>query len=122
MTPTVTIVKADLYERALDDEDRGRKPPRLYFGIEDYNVFDNLMNRGSEPHQLVHPLIPQLLADHEVSGYAGHARWNNRAGCDDCPCSPGFMLYGVQHPVLGKEFDIHVQISVVEPVDLGAGI
>lgn len=112
---TALITGPEIHARATDD-DEGHKSPRFYFWMKGTSVIDNLMNRGSEPHDLVRPLVPEVMKQFGVEVNEATLHWSRKAGCDMCPCSPGFYMRGAKHPEYGNQFDVHVQVEIVERV------
>jgi len=80
----------------------------VYLSFLNETVLDNLANRTSRPHVELKPFIVERLQRLGIN--TEHMRWNPKAGCGMCPCSPGFVL--PNH----KGYDIWVTVgSDVKP-------
>jgi hypothetical protein len=77
--------------------------PRVYFWLADRATksFDEFIGQRFLPQDLFRPLMDEVLRPVGLLGTK--ASWSQKAGCS-CPCSPGFILRGVEH----YDFDIHV--------------
>ena len=78
------------------------KTSRLYFDYKGETVMDDLQNRRSRPADLLKVLLPEIFKHYNIN--PKHAKWSQYAGCS-CPCSPGFILYGVY----GKNYAVTVE-------------
>lgn len=87
---------------------------RMYFWPEGVSVMGLMANRGREPHEVYRPLVPLVaMVDAGCTEYDdGAVVWSRHAGCDHCPCSPGFIVPGLKHAEHGTRFDIHVTVKV----------
>lgn len=115
---TVTAQASEPDRRNPRDR-RGRKP-RVYVGVDDENIAENLLNRHDRPIKIYRKIAVQALRDIGliVGGPKqqtpdGHGavslRWSQKAGCT-CPCSPGFIATNlVAHD--GRNLDIHITIT-----------
>ena len=65
--------------------------PKIYFFIEDETILENLENRRSRPHQEYKKLIPEALTHLNLENPGYKWKWDPKAGCSMCPCSPGFV-------------------------------
>ena len=89
------------------DMNEYKSTTRVYVWPEGETLLDNLCNRRSRPFKAYKPLVEQQLRD---VGYTGKIRWDQKAGCKMCPCSPGFVL----ETQLDWANPVDVHITVVE--------
>lgn len=108
---TIKSIKVQRRDFERDDDYPSQwSAPRVYFWQRGGNVLDSLRRRGTEPHEELKLLLPQVLSDPSLSGSETcDPQWNRHAGCRDCPCSPGFVIAGVLHADFANRFDIHVE-------------
>jgi hypothetical protein len=78
------------------------KTARLYFSYHGETIMDDLQNRRNRPQKVLRTLLPAICQHYSIE--PTHAVWSQYAGCS-CPCSPGFILYGVR----GKNFFVTVE-------------
>jgi hypothetical protein len=91
--------------------------PRMYVGVTDETVLDNLMNRTRRPYNGYKTLIrasgiSEILDISKLS-------WSQRAGCT-CPCSPGFIINRQEIEIQGKNlwnFDVWAMLEYAPSVD-----
>jgi hypothetical protein len=65
--------------------------PKIYFFIEDETILENLENRCSRPYKEYKKLIPEALTRLNLVNPGYKWKWDPKAGCSMCPCSPGFV-------------------------------
>lgn len=101
----VTRVRSyDTYGSRRDsDVPHGRS--RLYVGVENENMLENLVNRRSRPYNVWRRHVEDALRENGVT-FTG-MRWSQRCGCS-CPCSPGFILDGARS---GRDYYLTVRVS-----------
>jgi glutamate/tyrosine decarboxylase-like PLP-dependent enzyme len=102
--------------RAYDSDFRYRwshkaRKARIYFSPKGETIIDQLYNRRSRPYNAYRTLIPQVL---KQLGYTYEEiqkmkfNWSQKAGCNMCPCSPGFLVEGLE------DVDIWVSVEAVK--------
>jgi len=89
--------------------DRPRDPSRVFLSFEGETIIDDLNNRVSRPYTIIKPLLIEKLKAEGIP--FEKLRWSQKAGCRDCPCSPGFILEGNY----GKDFTLTVIDDQVYP-------
>ena len=97
----VTITNPSARPQYLSGRHRQTKS-RLYIDTKDETILENLANRRSRPTQVYKSVLPQIFQALGVP--VKPVRWSQYAGCN-CPCSPGFILYGVY----GKNYAVTVE-------------
>ena len=63
---------------------------KIYFGIKDENLMDNLLNRRTRPYNEFRKMLPDVLKAAGLDIDPKNFRWSQKAGCG-CGCSPGFV-------------------------------
>ena len=63
--------------------------PRMYVGVKDESILDNMMNRKRRPYNVYKTMIHGSLLGQMFD--LSKLQWSQYAGCS-CPCSPGFIL------------------------------
>lgn len=81
-----------------------RRTSRLFVGVHNETILDNLINRHSRPHAAWRKVIVDQVLPNITGLEAAKVRWSQKAGCS-CPCSPGFILVG-QHLMLNALGDV----------------
>lgn len=85
---SITIVNRN----PLTHDRRGyRAKPRLYVGVSDFNLLEDLENRTRRPYAAWRKLAEKVVAESGIPLDLRNMRWSQYAGCS-CPCSPGFIL------------------------------
>ena len=83
---------------------------RIYFTPQNETVLEHLFNRHDRPYKFYETLIPEAL---KQLGYTDSQinrvkfKWNVKAGCSMCPCSPGFIITG-DGPFDYKDFYVKI--------------
>lgn len=95
---TITTIKV----KELESRDRSANPGTrrildspfgpsiVYISIEDETMLDNLIERRNRPYERWKPIVEEALRDHGIK--FEEIKWNQKAGCSMCPCSPGFVI------------------------------
>lgn len=103
--------------------------PRVYFWSAGTSNLGEMFMQRYTPKQVFMPRLDDVLRPvgmtvdtaprtgaHARRAFV-KARWSQHAGCTSCPCSPGFLLNGMndsdEDTVRNYEFDIHVDYVVV---------
>jgi hypothetical protein len=87
---TATLAEGDTERWARGRRVRRARPTRVFVS-ENESVLENLVLRTSRPIELYREFAERALT--ELFGAHGVAlRWDRKAGCSMCPCSPGFVL------------------------------
>jgi len=63
---------------------------KIYFGIKDESLIDNLYNRRTRPYNEFRKMLPDVLKAAGLDIDPKNFRWSQKAGCG-CGCSPGFV-------------------------------
>jgi len=105
-------VEMEVSTRYNDDRGMRGGKSRIFFFIKNESIFDNLMNRRNRPVQFWRSLVPEILMRFNMPPTT-KVRWSAKAGCQMCPCSPGFWM---SKPFFknGQIHDIFVTITVSE--------
>lgn len=79
---------------------------RIYIRPDGETVMENFLEgRHTRPYKLYKAeVLPQLFR--KLGLAATKVNWSQKAGCNMCPCSPGFIVNEGEVP-----FDIHVTIT-----------
>lgn len=107
---TLTI-RTRRYDKGYD------KAPRMYVGVSDETLFDNLANRKRRPYNVYKTLLHSSDVKRVLN--VGNLQWSQYAGCS-CPCSPGFILPKQMIEIEGDNvwhFDVWVMLDNAPSVD-----
>jgi hypothetical protein len=84
---------------------------RLYFWFKGESILDHLANRRNEPWREVKKILPAAL---EEAGVAfSKLSFSQKCGCS-CGCSPGFYVLDGEAPGGLGQFDIFVDLELVD--------
>ena len=82
------------------------KGSRIYVWLKNESIYDNLMNRRNRPSELYKEIVRKAFRTIDIDEETyGKLRWSQKAGCSMCPCSPGFIIDGIE----GWTFHISVE-------------
>jgi len=92
-----------------------RKYTKSRFYVQPVNetIMDNLINRRNRPISEYRAFAKDFIA--QVFDVQHTLRWSQKAGCSMCPCSPGFIVDGIQY---GYDYNI----DIVSPVTFESAI
>jgi hypothetical protein len=96
-------VQLTITTRLVEYSERNTKT-RMYFFDDrvQETVGEQLVNRRSRPFAEYRKMLPAIFEAFKLPQLT--AKWSQRAGCNMCPCSPGFVLDGHR----GAEFYISI--------------
>ena len=82
--------------------------PRVYVSPKGESIMENLMNRRSRPIKLFRAAAIAGLAQLGIQVESKDLKWSQYAGCNSCPCSPGFIYKGANKVA---HYDVWVSIT-----------
>jgi hypothetical protein len=89
---------------------------RMYVWPKNESVMENFVNRRHRPVEAWRSVLKSSVLPKLAIPTTG-MRWDTKAGCSTCPCSPGFVLpgwFGIEGPVARNSWDtidFHVTID-----------
>jgi hypothetical protein len=91
--------------------------PRVYVSTDEaFNMAEDFINRTRRPYNEWRQPTKDALA--AVGIAFEKMNWSKHAGCSMCPCSPGFILRGVNYgPLPQGRFDVWVTLKGAPAVD-----
>ena len=96
--------------------------PRIYVHFGDFNLVEDLMNRTRRPYteyrKFIESVVWPTLGWDTIAPKIG---WRKNAGCNMCPCSPGFVVQSdFWRPVerIGEHFDMWITIKTPDFVNV----
>lgn len=106
----VEIRKTSLITRKGE---RNPMAPKMYISIKRESLVENLLNRRNRPYsEYKKHIIPKVMEVIQTQDPALYDKlkdskwsWDKNNGCSMCPCSPGFVVKGINETV-----DIFVDI------------
>jgi hypothetical protein len=66
--------------------------PRVFFTVKDEILEDNFITRRLPPTVAHLEAARQIVKEYFVPTTVGGISWDAYAGCEMCPCSPGFII------------------------------
>ena len=90
------------------------RKPKIYFNPEKETILENLENRRSRPYKEWQKLIPEALKRAGIPDPGYKWKWDPKAGCRMCPCSPGFVPSNMSsipsNPLIGKSVSVTISL------------
>jgi len=93
-----------------------RRKSRIFVFPKNEPLFENMVNRRNRPVDQWRAILKERVNPRLGLPTTG-MRWNTKAGCSMCPCSPGFTLpgwFGAEGPLSRDNWntlDFHVEID-----------
>lgn len=84
---------------------------RMYISNRDegFTLYESIMARGSEPHRWYRkhllPIVAEVLKQNNI-GRDVKFSWSRKAGCGMCPCSPGYVISGLDYYEIWVSFGL----------------
>jgi len=110
---TITVIPRTWTSRTRESEFYAA--PRLYVGVNDETILQNLINRRNRPYNIYKKMLRDSLVG-EVFDLS-KLSWSQYAGCS-CPCSPGFIIPKQVVNLGGRtfqNFDVWVEFGDATP-------
>lgn len=98
-------------------EKAGTKKTRIYVTTKNWSVMDNFLDRLNTGGKQAVELHKQIRKDGTLAHFLnameipGRARWDRHAGCNSCPCSPGFIIEDENGVKGDKGREIWIEVS-----------
>lgn len=91
---------------------RAKLNTRVYIWPKGESILENLANRHDRPHDAwAHEVMPSVYGKLGLDTNVFKMKWNTKAGCTMCPCSPGFVI---KDGVRGREVSVSISYEKVE--------